>query len=205
MDEKMANQPKKKTISTAKKTTAKKTTSGETKKKTTKKIETSKKTETVSIKEEAPKKETVKITNEEVKGDIELQKYGENKDFSKSYLLKNKVITEIKKEDINTTLLNNNSFIFITNLNQEEEYNLEKDLMKVIKDNKLKDNFYIYFKEPSDNLNELFGIDGSIKTPTILYYKNGSLVDSVKREDEKMIEAADFVKLLDIYELSKEE
>ncbi len=218
----MANEPKKKTSSTAKKTaTKKKTTTGTTAKKqtTTKKV--------------APKKEETVIKEEEKVTEpkldykmiliiilallivvIGIAKIGgvfENKDYTKSYLLNNKVITnELKKEDISSTLQNKETFIFITSLNQdeeynEEEYNLEKDLKKVIKDNDLKDNFYIYLKDDNTNLRELFGIEENTKTPTILYFKNGSLIDKVERLDEKMMEAGDFTKLLDMYELSKEE
>ena len=218
----MAKEPKKKTNTNAKKTTTTKKRTTTTVKKTT----TPKKVETKNVEpKKVEKKEEVKeVIKTEPKLDykmvlivilallilvIGLAKIGgvfENKDFSNSYLLKNKVITnELKKENISSTLLNNEVFIFVTSLNNEEEYNLEKNLKKVIKDNDLKDNFYIYIKDENDKLSELFGIDDSTKTPTVLYYKNGSLVDKVEREDEKMIEAADFAKLLDIYELSKEE
>ena len=211
----MATKPKKKTNITAKNTTAKKTT--------TKKItgeETVKKTTTKKITGEVKEQPNVKETKLDYKmiiiiilallimviGIAKIGGVFENKDFSKSYLLSKKIINkEILKDDVRSVLLNNDVFIFITSLNDEEEYNLEKDLRKVIKDNNLKDNFYIYFKNDSDNLNELFGIDENNKTPTILYYKNGNLVDKVERNDEKMIEAADFAKLLDMYELSKEE
>lgn len=132
----------------------------------------------------------------------------EIKDYSKSYLLKHKVVTnEVTTNNINNALTNKNAFILVTTLNNEEEYNLEKDLKKVIKNNELKDNFYVYIynEDSKTNLNNIFKVTGDITLPTILYYKNGEFVDMVKREDPKMIEAADFVKLLDMYELSKEE
>ena len=146
----------------------------------------------------AKKTTTKKITGEETVKKTTTTKKVAN--FAKRV-----AVVLIMRSDVRSVLLNNDVFIFITSLNDEEEYNLEKDLRKVIKDNNLKDNFYIYFKNDSDNLNELFGIDENNKTPTILYYKNGNLVDKVERNDEKMIEAADFAKLLDMYELSKEE
>ena len=227
----MANEPKKKTSSTAKKTTTtkKKTTTGTTAKKqtTTKKVTPKKEEKKEVVKEEKVIKEENKVTEPKLDYKmiliiilallivvIGIAKIGgvfENKDYTKSYLLKNKIITnELKKEDISSTLQNKETFIFITSLNQEEEYNeeeynLEKDLKKVIKDNDLKDNFYIYLKDENTNLRELFGIEENTKTPTILYFKNGNFVDKVERQDEKMIEAGDFAKLLDMYELSKEE
>ena len=227
----MANEPKKKTSSTAKKTTTtkKKTTTGTIAKKqtTTKKVAPKKEEKKEVVKEETVIKEEKKVTEPKLDYKmiliiilallivvIGIAKIGgvfENKDYTKSYLLNNKVITnELNKEDISSTLQNKETFIFITSLNQdeeynEEEYNLEKDLKKVIKDNDLKDNFYIYLKDDNTNLRELFGIEENTKTPTILYFKNGSLIDKVERLDEKMMEAGDFTKLLDMYELSKEE
>ncbi len=131
-----------------------------------------------------------------------------NKDFSQSYLLKNKIVTnkEIVEDNMNSILLNKDVFVLVTSLNNEDEYNLEKDLKKVINQNNLKDNFYVYiYNNNKTNLNNIFKVSGEIKVPTILYYKNGNFVDMVKRDDQNMIEAADFAKLLDIYELSKEE
>ena len=213
----------KKTTSTAKKTstTTKKTNA---KKGTT----TTKKTTTPKVVEEKTKPiEEKVITKEEVKQQptndnkmiliivlalliavIAIAKIAgvfDIKDYSKSYLLKHKVVTNEIVDNNLSILPDKDAFILVTSLNNEEEYNLEKDLKKVIKDNKIKDNFYVYIYNENNkvNLNNIFQVTGDIKLPTILYYKNGKFVDMVKREDQNMIEAADFVKLLDIYELSK--
>ncbi len=129
------------------------------------------------------------------------------KDLSKSYLIKNKIVKNtLEQNNIANASNKSMAFVLVTSLNNEEEYKLEKDLKKVIEKNNIKDNFYIYIvtDETKEQLSNLFQID-DIKTPTILYYKNGSLVDYVKRNDEKMMEAADFAKLLDIYEIAIEE
>ena len=39
--------------------------------------------------------------------------------------------------------------------------------------------------------------------PVVAYYERGTLVDVAQREDVKILEAADFVKLLDMYEFRK--
>ena len=229
----MDNETKKKT--TTKKTSTSKKSTG-TKKTTTKtatkaNVKTSAKTtkpveEKVIIKEETknevPKKEVLKnefvIDNKMIAiivlalliasiGIAKISGVLDDKDYSQSYLLKHKIVTnKIEDVDINNISLNKDVFVLVTSLKNEEEYNLEKNLKKVIKDNGIKDNFYVYiYDDENTDLNKVFNISGDIKVPTILYYKNGEFVDMVKREDQQMIEAADFAKLLDIYELSKEE
>ena len=183
----MANEPKKKTNQGAKKAAPKKTT--QSNKPTPKKSVTTepKITKESSFTEQSTNKPVNKKIDYQmilitviallivIFAFIKISGCFDNKDYSKSYLLKNKIITnEIDSNNINNIQLKD-QFIFITTLNSEEEYQLEKDLKKVI------------------------------KVPTILYYKNGELIDMVQRDDEKMIEAGDFSKLLDMYELSKEE
>ena len=71
---------------------------------------------------------------------------------------------------------------------------------------KLNDSFY-YLNVKSimdeDNylnrLNNAFNTDKIKKVPTILYYRNGKIVDVVTRNDNNIINAGDFQKLLDIY------
>lgn len=130
-----------------------------------------------------------------------------SKDITKSYLLENKIVqNELNSTNIEEMFQKEQSFVFLTSLNNEEEYQLEKKLHKLIEENDLKENFYIFDvnKNNSVDLNTTFKLEGrQLKIPTILYYKNGVLVDTVTREDEKMIESGDFLKLLDSYELTK--
>ena len=49
-------------------------------------------------------------------------------------------------------------------------------------------------------LNNAFNTDKISTVPIILYYKNGELVNTVTRDDDNIINAGDFQKLLDIYE-----
>ena len=129
------------------------------------------------------------------------------KDLTKSYLVNNSIIkNELTNENLNTFLNKEQSFVLITSFNNEEEYNLEKQLKKEIEKNKLQDDFFVFDanKYNTVDLNKYFLLDNrEIKIPTILYYKNGSLINIVEREDEKMIEVGDFAKLLDIYEIAK--
>ncbi len=130
----------------------------------------------------------------------------EKKDYGKSYLVSKKVVKgNVDKDSIGSVINQDESFILVTQLESEEEYNLEKSLRKIITDNDIKDRFYVYEYEDGDNIQSMFKLnDANIKLPTILYYRDGKFVDLVSRYDEKMIEAADFAKMLDIYEITKE-
>lgn len=136
-----------------------------------------------------------------------------NIDYSKSYLVTKNIAKEVNCDNVSEAINKEQAFVLVTNYNDESEYNLEKDLKSVIGKYKLSNNFYVFPQNhncgtisdiQSGTLGEILKLKESINTmPTILYYKNGEFVDYVKREDAKMIEAADFVQLLDIYEITK--
>ncbi len=131
---------------------------------------------------------------------------------NKSYLVEKELGPEITCDELANAILGEQAFIFATSYNGEEEFELEKSLAKIIKTNALKD-FYIYPLEDScgpisssDSLaaRNLKLSEGLSKTPAILYYRNGQLQEILMREDNKMLEAADFQHLLDIYEITSE-
>lgn len=136
-----------------------------------------------------------------------------------SYLMHSKTIAyEIKDLDEISSVFSEapeEYFVYISYVNSEEIYNLEKDLKNVIDEYHLKDNFYYlnvtsYMKEDNylNKINEAFALkDQKVEhLPTILYFKNGKLVTDgiVKREDNKIMQAADFVQLLDVHEITKD-
>lgn len=101
----------------------------------------------------------------------------------------------------------NEYFILINYTGNEDTYNLEKDLKGIIDSYKFSDCFYYLNVEnimQEDNylarLNTAFKTDKITTVPTILYYKNGEIIEVVKRIDNNPINAGDFQKLLDIYE-----
>jgi len=133
-------------------------------------------------------------------------------DYTQSYLVRNNVVEKISCDDIPNAILGEQSFVFITSLNQEEEYKLEKKLASIIKSNHLQDDFYVYILDDqcgsvsdvtSEVSQKLLLTKSLEKVPSILYYRNGQLMDIVQREDEAMLNDGDFVKLLDIYEIAK--
>lgn len=139
--------------------------------------------------------------------------------MASSYLIHSKTIAYEMKDlnEISSVFLEapEEYFVYISYVNSEEVYHLEKDLKSIIDEYHLKDNFYYlnvtsYMKEENylDKINDAFGFQEQKiqKLPTILYFKNGSLAKDgiVKREDNHIIEAQDFRQLLDVQEITKD-
>ena len=133
--------------------------------------------------------------------------------IDKSYLVEHNLANQVNCDALGEALKGKNSFILLTNYS-EQAFDLEKDISDLIKKNQLEDYFHVYplidncgpISDKNSvaglNLNLPFGID---KTPSILYYQDGKLMDVIKREDSQMLSKADFQQFLDIYELNKEE
>lgn len=140
------------------------------------------------------------------------QKIKEEETWRTSYLISSGTINlEIKNlDEINQILLEappTEYFVLITYTGNEDTYNLEVDIKDIIDEYKLSDSFYYLNIEnimEQDNyltrLNNAFNTDKISTVPIILYYKNGELVNTVTRDDDNIINAGDFQKLLDIYE-----
>lgn len=137
----------------------------------------------------------------------------EKQDYSVSYLETKGVGHVITCDDIANAITGDQSFIFVTSLNNEEEFKLEKQIAKIVKDNNLSDEFYIYIAG-SDNCgspSSASSVTGARllltsdlnSIPVILYYRNGKLTYIAQREDQSMLNAGDFSKLLDIYGITK--
>lgn len=132
------------------------------------------------------------------------------KKLSESYLLKSGTVSlEFKNLDEISPILSespNEYFVLISYTKDEDTYNLEVGLKNIIDKYKLNDKFYYLNVESimnEDNyinrINNAFNTDKIKKVPTILYYKDGSILDVVERYDNNPINASDFQKLLDIY------
>ena len=135
------------------------------------------------------------------------------KDYSKSYLVEEKVAKELNCNEIEEVTKKNQSFILFTNFNSEEEYNLEKELKDIITEYNLENDFYVLAQtdtcgsidEPTSDLRMALKVAEDIKTmPTIFYYEDGELIDFIKRADENPMQAADFMQLLDMFEITRE-
>ena len=132
-------------------------------------------------------------------------------DMNNSYLLTSNTIN-LELKDLNEvsqvmTEAPQQYFVLISYTGDENAYNLEKDLKKVIDKYKLNDAFYYYdakeLKQSGaylDLLNKTFKTNKIKKIPTILYVKDGKVIEAVSRVDDNMIKVGDFQKLLDIYD-----
>lgn len=135
----------------------------------------------------------------------------ERNGYRDSYLVNKNVVSTIQCEEISHVTSKERSFIYIPNLGTEEEFQLEKKLANLIKDYHLENDFYVLSTEAhncgeiSDATSVVAGelglTSGIVKTPVILFYRNGELMEVVEREDEAMLTDGDLVKVLDIYEI----
>ena len=113
-------------------------------------------------------------------------------------------LNEIAIEELNTILTEPNSeqFILITKTEDEEVYDFEVNLKKIIKKKDLRDNFiYINYGE-EENLDELNKVLETKlkKLPAIVYLKNGELMKAID-STENILQASEFDKLLEEYEV----
>jgi len=136
-------------------------------------------------------------------GIVKISKYYDEKKLEKSYF--DGYISEVTLKDMNNILTEPSSemFIIVTEVNNENIYNIEKDIKKVIKRRDIRDNvMFINYTDNKKDLNELNKVLGSdIKNiPAIVYYKNGQVVTSIDSTNG-LINAGEFEKLLDSYEV----
>ena len=144
-----------------------------------------------------------------------VNKLNETEKYSISYLLSTGTVSlEIKNlDEVNQILAEspNEYFVLITYTDNKDTYNLETGLKTLLDKYKLSDSFYyLNIKDMlnEDNyltrLNNTFETDKINNVPIILYYKDGKVVNTVHRDDNNIINASDFQKLLDIYDYQEE-
>jgi len=101
-------------------------------------------------------------------------------------------------------------FIYLGYTNDEDVYNLEKDLKRIIDKYNLNDIFYFFnitkLKENKDNyieeIEDKLDIDDIEKIPAIIYVKDGKIKESniLDGVNGTILKAEDFEQLLDLYE-----
>lgn len=114
-------------------------------------------------------------------------------------------LNEVTENEINNIMTETTTefFVLVTDTGNEDIYNFEKDLKKIIKKYDLRDNFVlINYGEKDDNLDRLNKkFNSNIKKlPAIIYFKDGVFVKNIDSSDE-LLRADEFDKLLDEYEL----
>lgn len=132
-----------------------------------------------------------------------INKNYQTKKLETSYLAN--YLTVVKTEELSNILSEPSSelFIFVTKTNDENVFNLETDLKKVIKKHDLRDNFILLDYTNESNIEELNKIlKSDIETiPAIIYIKNGEFIKSIDSK-ESLLKSSDFEKMLDEYEVN---
>lgn len=142
--------------------------------------------------------------------------FKENK-IATSYLVKEKIISnEIKSlnevEDIFSEAPAS-YYVYVSYTGSEEIYNMEKEIKDLIVDYNLNDSIYYLNvtsikdeKDAIDQVNRALKLEDKkiSKLPTIIYYKDGVALDIITRNDNNIMNAGDFQKLLDVNNIAKE-
>lgn len=140
------------------------------------------------------------------------KEYNENELTSKSYLVSTSTVSLIINtlDELETTLFEkpNNLFIYTGYTGDIDEYYLEEDLKSIIDDYSLADQFYYLditnLLDDEDFLNDLSNVLSTeiSSYPVIIYISDDEVINKIDSDDE-IIEANDFLKLLEIYEFEK--
>jgi len=137
--------------------------------------------------------------------------YKENK-VQESYLMKESVIskeiTDLEEIADVFSEVSDEYFVYVSYTGDEDVYNMEKSLAKVIKKYDISEDFY-YLNVTSikDEENYIDKVNSALKlkdvkivqVPTIIYFKDGEVLKDgiITRKDNNMMTADDFKILLD--------
>ena len=140
-----------------------------------------------------------------------LYKSYQNNKLNKGYI--SKYVSTIKYEEFDSSLaeLGDKYYIYFGYTGDEDVYNLEKDIKRVVFNNHLEDNFlYVNVDNDQDvnnkilNVNEMLKINMIKKLPAIVYLNKNEVV-SVIDSSNHFLNVSDFNNLLDIYEVKENE
>ncbi len=139
-------------------------------------------------------------------------KVSKEKDLQESYLMKENIISkEINEldeiEDVFSEV-SDEYFVYVSYSGDEDIYNMEKDLAKIIKKYDIAEDFYyLNVTDIKDEDKYIDKVNSALKlkdvkivsVPTIIYFKDGEVLKNgiIVRNDNKMMTANDFKILLD--------
>lgn len=138
-----------------------------------------------------------------------LNKIIDNNKNKKSYIVNKVDSYSLEKIDDVYEKLSNNSFLYLSYVGDKRIYNLEKDLYKTLKKNKIVNSFIyvdctdnINDKKIVGNLNDKLNIitDNQIVLPAIIYYKDNKPVDYID-SISSVLTYDKFIQLLDKWEI----
>lgn len=138
-----------------------------------------------------------------------LNKIIDNNKNKKSYIVNKVDSYSLEKIDDVYEKLSNNSFLYLSYVGDKRIYNLEKNLYKTLKKNKIVNSFIyvdctdnINDKKIVGNLNDKLNIitDNQIVLPAIIYYKDNKPVDYID-SISSVLTYDKFIQLLDKWEI----
>ncbi len=121
-------------------------------------------------------------------------------------------VVTVKKEDKLSSISDKDYFLMISETNNQEIYDLEKEIDDILKENKLTKKFYYLDitkdKDDADLINRLngkLGLDSIrlISVPAIIYFRDNKAVNIISSNYGLPFKSGDFYQVLDIYELTK--
>ena len=132
----------------------------------------------------------------------------------------NVISKELKLEEVSSVFSEplNEYFIYVSYTGSEDVYNMEKDIEGVINQYGINDKLYYlnvtdvkdeddFKKKINDTLGEVLDMNGKeVSTvPTIIYCKDGKVVDIINRLDNNIMSRWDFEQILDRNNVEEEE
>ena len=145
---------------------------------------------------------------------LQIFKNYQEKMYLKGYFKQEKTDVTILSYDNVANVLDStkgNAFFFFHYRENEDTYQLEKEIYQVVTDFHLAD--FFYYVDLTDmvtadcdricQVNRLFLEANVSHVPAILFYQNQRLIHTVMREDQAMLKASDFAHVLDMYEFKK--
>lgn len=122
------------------------------------------------------------------------------------------IVNKYEYNNIEKALSNDDFFFMFSYTKNEDVYNLEKKIAKLVKDNKLEKMFYYVDLTDYRDQNKIFDeINIKLNTnlltnnslPTILYYREGKLISVLNSRSNYIFNDGELYKILDMYGLIK--
>ena len=138
--------------------------------------------------------------------------------YATSYLIQSNIISnEIKDlEDLKDVFSEapETYYIYISYTGSEDIYKMEKELAALIKEYNIGEQMYLLnitsIKNEDnyiDKINEALQLTTKkvTKVPTIVYYRDGKVIDIIKQEGNNIMNIGDFEKLLNVNKVEKDQ
>ncbi len=119
-----------------------------------------------------------------------------------------KIVRSVKVEDLNKIESKEFTAIFLSKTGDKYIYDLEKEMVKIVKNNKLKDIFFhidlTKIEEKISLVNTKYNLTNPIEgLPAFIFLKDGNVTKVVASDKDNYITSGNIYQVLEIYELVK--